>query len=248
MDAIIENNNGGNANRIGTPSIPTAWDFNPDLIYPFDPAIANDLLSEAGWEDTNDDGIRECVACAQMDIDPAYEGTDMTVVLNASDGQSENGTNRIEFIAQGMRDVGINAETNYIDWGSAFIPALLGQSFDMAILSWSVGLPLDPDNRDIFCISEDVPEAGFNFGSYHNETVEQLYADAVHPALTDGCTHEGRKAIYDQINEIMFEELPYMFMYSSLQMTAAQASLENWDPAAFSRTWQEDAWSIEPSN
>lgn len=245
MDAIIENNNGGNSTRIGTPSIPTSWDFNADLLYPFDPATASDLLSEAGWEDTDGNGIRECVDCAQMEIDPAYEGTEMTVVLNAPDGQSENGTNRIEFIAQSMRDVGINAEPNYIDWGSAFIPALLGQSFDMAILSWSLGLPLDPDNRDIFGIAEDVPEGGFNFVSYHSEAVEQLYADAVNPALTDGCTIEGRKAIYDQINEIMFDELPYMFMYASLSMTAAQGNVENWDPAPFSRLWQEDAWALD---
>ena len=39
-----------------------------------------------------------------------------------------------------------------------------------------------------------------------------------------------------------------MFMYSNLSMTAAQSWLENWDPAEFSRTWNEDAFiALDPS-
>jgi len=242
VDAIIENNLGGNAVRVGIPSIPASFDWNPDLLYPFDPARSEEMLDEAGWIDTDGDGVRECVSCVYLENDPSYEGSEMSLTLNAPDGSTEEGIQMIEFIGQSLRDVGVDAEVNFIDWSSAFLPALNGQTFDMAILAWSLGLPLDPDNRDIFGSENDIPDSGFNAGSYVNPELDQLYRDAVDPEKTDGCTTEGRKVIYDQINEIIFDELPYMFLYSNLSMTGAQQDLGNWQPAPFSRTWQEDAW------
>jgi peptide/nickel transport system substrate-binding protein len=242
MDAIIENNLGGNAVRVGIPSIPASWDWNPDLLYPFDPARAGELLDEAGWVLEDGSEFRVCHGCMYSQIDPAYEGTEMVVTLNDSTGGDEQSVKMVEFIAQSMRDIGINATVQFLDWGSAFLPALDGQTFDMAILAWSLGLPLDPNNTDIFGSESDVPGSGFNFGSYHNEKVNELYADGRDPSKTNGCDTQARKAIYDEVNQILFDELPYMFMYANLQMAAAQKWLEGWDPATFSRTWNEDAW------
>ncbi len=247
MDAIIENNLGGNAVRVGIPSIPASWDWNPDLQYPFDPAAAAEMLDEAGWV-LGDGEFRVCSGCAYTEIDPEFEGTEMSVTLNSSAGGSEDSVNMIEFIAESFRDIGVNAETNFIDWSTAFLPELDGQTFDMAILAWSLGLPLSPDNTAIFTIPEDIPGSGFNFGSFHSEELDQLYKDARNPAMTNGCDLEARAELYAQANQILFDELPYMFMYSNLSMTAAQSWLENFDPAEFSRTWNEDAFiALDPS-
>lgn len=242
VDAIIENSLGGNAARVGIGSIPVSWDWNPDLLYPFDPVAAAEMLDEAGWV-LEDGDFRVCRGCAYSEIDPSYEGTEMALTLNASSGSSEDGVQLVEFIAQSLRDVGINAEANFIDWATAFLPELDGQTFDMAILAWSFGVPLDPDT-DVFRTEADVPGSGFNFGSYQNPEVDQLYRDARNPSLTDGCSLEGRKAYYDQINEIIFDEVPYLFLYSNFSLTATQADVQNWNPATFSRTWQEDSWVV----
>jgi peptide/nickel transport system substrate-binding protein len=244
MDAIIENNLGGNAVRVGIPSIPVSWDWNPDLLYPFDPNLAMSMLDEAGWVMEEGSEFRVCRGCMY-----AEDGTEMALQLNADSGGTEDSVRMIEFIAQSLRDVGINAQANFIEWSSAFLPALDGQTFDMAILAWSLGLPLDPDNVQIFGRENDVPGQGFNFGSFHSEEVEQLYLDARDPEKTNGCTIEGRKSFYDQANQIIFDELPYMFMYANLSMTAAQTWLEDWDPAVFSRTWEDDSWiTIAPTD
>lgn len=242
IDAIIENTLGSNAVRVGIPSIPPSWDWNPDLLYPLDPVAAADLLEEAGWVLEDGAEFRVCQGC-----ETAADGTEMVVKLNATPG-SEDQDQMIEFIAQNMRDIGINAEPNFIDWSSAFLPELDGQTFDMAILAWSLGLPLDPDNSDIFTIENDVPGAGFNFGSFHSEELDQLYLDARDPALTEGCTVEGRLPYYARANEILFDELPYMFMYSNLRLAAAQPWVEGWNPATFDREWNADTWvALEPA-
>lgn len=242
MDAIIENNLDGNAVRVGIPSIPSSWDFDPDMLYPFDPAGAEERLDEAGWV-MEDGEYRVCRGCAYTEIDPEYEGTEMVVTLNADESGTEDSRQMIEFIAQSMRDIGINAEVNFIDWGSAFVPALLGQTFDMAILAWNLGLPLDPDQQNIFSRQADVL-GGFNFVSYHNEELDQLYLDARNPDLTDGCSIEGRRPYYQRANEILFEDVPYMFMYANLSMAAAHNYVEGWDPMNFSRLGDVDSWVI----
>ncbi|MFC1960369.1 ABC transporter substrate-binding protein [Chloroflexota bacterium] len=243
MDAIIENTLGGNAVRVGIPSIPPSWDWNPDLLYPLDPVAAGEMLDEAGWILEDGAEFRTCQGCAH-----AEEGTEMALRLNSDSGGGEDSTKMIESIAQNMRDIGINAEANFIDWSSAFLPELDGQTFDMAILAWSLGLPLDPDNTDIFTIENDVPGAGFNFGSFHSEELDQIYIDARDPALTEGCTVEGRLPFYARANEIIFDELPYMFMYSNLRLAAAQPWVEGWNPVTFDRAWNEDTWVVmEPA-
>lgn len=242
VDAIIERTLAGNGVRVGIGSIPVSWDWNPDLLYPFDPNAAMAMLDEAGWVMEGGE-FRVCRGCAYSQIDPSYEGTEMALTLNATTGGTEEGDEMIRFIATSLQDIGINAETNFIDWATAFLPELDGQTFDMAILAWSFGVPLDPDT-DVFRSEGDVPGSGFNFGSYQNPEVDQLYKDARNPELTDGCSLEGRKVYYDQINEIIFDEVPYLFLYSNYSLTAAQADLQNWDPATFSRTWQEDAWIL----
>ena len=124
------------------------------------------------------------------------------MTLDQPDGAAEATNQRYDFIAQGWRDIGVDVEVARIDWGSAFIPRLTGQEFDMMTLSWSLGLPLDPDNTQIFGSEADVVGSGFNFGSFHNDEINQLFLDARNPALTEGCTPEGRKPYYDRVHDV----------------------------------------------
>lgn len=240
FDAIIENTLGGNAVRIGTNQIPASWAYDPDLMYPFDPVAAMDLLEEAGW--VLDGEYRVCQGCTS-----AEDGTPMQLVFSVPEGGTDLQEQRYEFIIQSWRDIGIDVELEYLEWGSAFIPKLLGQEFDLVTLNWSVSLPIDPDATTMFGTENDVPGAGYNTGSYHNEELDQLYIDGRNPALTDGCTVEGRLPYYQRANEILFDELPYIFMYNPQNLTAAQGGLQNWEPKLFSRTDGMDAW-VMPQN
>ncbi|NJK33011.1 MAG: hypothetical protein HC927_11695 [Deltaproteobacteria bacterium] len=113
----------------------------------------------------------------------------------------------------------------------------------MALLGWSLDLPINPDVSAFYTPEVDIPGSGFNFGSFYNEELNSLLADARNPELTNGCDPEVRRELYLQAQEILFNELPYMYMYVGNSMIALQPNVEGFDPLPFSRTWNLDAWS-----
>ena len=131
-----------------------------------------------------------------------------------------------------MNKVGFSAIFETIDWGSAFLPELVGQTFDMNMLGWSLGLPVDPDISAFYYPEVDVPGSGFNFGSYYSAELIELNDQA---RVVPGCATAARAEIYAKVQEILFEDMPYFFMYVSESMTATQPGLGNWNPTPFSR-------------
>ena len=57
--------------------LPTSWAYDDTLQpFPYDPAMADQLLTESGWTDSDGDGIRECNGCLH-----AEEGTPLAFRL-----------------------------------------------------------------------------------------------------------------------------------------------------------------------
>jgi len=241
MDALIEGIRDGNGVKVATHTLPTSWVYNEDLQYEYNPELAMEKLTEAGWidHDDNPDTPRICEDCLYAtQVDEAFNGSELTIDLHVPAG-SDVGEQMGLFFQEEMNSVGFNTQFEAIDWASAFLPELDGQTFDMNMLSWSLGLPINPDTSNFYHPEADVPGSGFNFGSYYNPEVVELNEQArVYP----GCDTEGRAELYSQVQEILFDEMPYFYMYVSESMTAVQPGTMNWDPTPFSRTYSTDAW------
>lgn len=241
MDALIEGIREGNGFKVATHTIPTSWVYNPDLQYEYNPALAMEKLTQAGWidDDDNPDTPRVCQDCLfAREVDEAFNGSELTLDLHVPAG-SDIGEQMGLFFQAEMNKVGFDAIFETIDWGSAFLPELSGQTFDMNLLGWSLGLPVDPDISAFYYPEVDVPGAGFNFGSYYNAELIELNDQA---RVVPGCDVEVRAEIYARVQEILFEDMPYFYMYVSESMTATQPGLGNWNPTPFSRTYSLDAW------
>ncbi len=175
------------------PYVPNTWPYNPDVKqYEFNPDMAKKLLKEAGWEDTDGDGI----------VDKDSRNFEFTILTNMGNNLRKNTATIIQWR---LKQVGIKVEIRVLEW-SAFINEFIDKRrFEAVILGWSIGI--DPDQYDIWHSSKK-REKEFNFVSYNNPEVDELLEKGRRTFDI-----EERKKAYFRIQEILAEELPYIFLY-----------------------------------
>ena len=189
----------GLGNQIASPYKPgTRWS-NPDLKpVPYDPAKARQLLKEAGFMDSNGDGILE------RDGKPlAFE-----IITNQNKDREKTGV----LIIRKLREIGIDATIRPIEWAS-FISNFVNKSdFDAVILGW--GLGLDPDQY-LFWHSSQQDPGKFNFIGYSNPKVD---------ALLDEGRHEmdwgKREKIYHELSAILLVDCPVVYLNAGYGLSA----------------------------
>jgi peptide/nickel transport system substrate-binding protein len=157
--------------------------YNPDVErYDVDLDKARDLLAEAGYVD----------------------GVDMTI--HYIPGPDEQQRNVAEYIAQAVAEVGINMEVvqaaDLPSWAGIFFGPPENWSMTMnAYFNW--GDPVIGVQRAYVC-DNIKPGVFVNNSSYCNERVDELlYAAAAESDFA------GRKALYDEFQEITATELPF---------------------------------------
>jgi peptide/nickel transport system substrate-binding protein len=162
---------------------------NPDVAaVPFDPAMAGQLLDEAGWVDSNGDGIRD------------KDGVDLSLRFVTNTRQVRRD---IQAIAQQqLGEVGIQVLlenypsdvffNGYADGG----PAATGQ-YDIAEWSSSVDAFPDPDTTRFLCseIPSDASPSGGNWNYYCDPELDALFT--AQAAETD---YQARIDLFHQID------------------------------------------------
>ncbi|GBD97261.1 oligopeptide-binding protein AppA precursor [bacterium BMS3Abin06] len=175
------------------PYVPGTWYYNPDVRqYEYDINKAQRLLKEAGWSDTDNNGI----------LDKDGKPFEFTILTNMGNNLRKNTATIIQWR---LRKIGINVRIRLLEW-SAFINEFIDKRrFEMVILGWSLGF--EPDQYDIWHSSK-TGEKEFNFVSYSNPDVDELLEKGRRTFDI-----EKRKKAYYRIQEILADELPYIFLY-----------------------------------
>jgi peptide/nickel transport system substrate-binding protein len=185
--------------NIASPYKPgTRWS-NPNLKpYAYDPSKARALLKEAGFEDSNGDGILE------RDGKPfAFE-----IITNQNKEREKSAV----IIQRRLKEIGINVKIRAIEWASFISRFINTGDFDVVILGW--GLGLDPDQYNIWHSSQQAP-GQFNFVGYNNPTVDRL--------LEQGRTEfdpDKRMKIYHQFAETLLADSPIVYLSAGYGLTA----------------------------
>lgn len=185
--------------NIASPYKPgTRWS-NPTLKpITYDPLKARNLLKEAGFEDSNGDGILE------RDGKPfAFE-----IITNQNKEREKSAV----IIQRRLKEIGIDVKIRAIEWASFISRFINTGDFDVVVLGW--GLGLDPDQYNIWHSSQQAP-GQFNFIGYNNPKVDQL--------LEQGRTEfnpEKRMKIYHQFAEVLLEDSPIVYLSAGYGLTA----------------------------
>jgi len=192
-DEIVEGVLLGLGEETSGPFKPGTWPYNTDVRrYPYDPQRARELLAQAGWRDSDGDGLLD------------RGGTPFVFEIITNQG-NEVRAKCAEIIQRRLADIGITAKIRVIEW-AAFINEFINKKrFDATILGWSI--TLDPDLYDVWHSSKTEP-GGLNFVSFKNEEVDELLEKG-----RGTFNQEERKRYYDRIQEILAEEQPYTFLY-----------------------------------
>lgn len=179
-----------------------AWAYNEELEpYPHDPERARELLAEAGYGD----------------------GVEVTFYV------TEGGSGMLDPVPMGtaiqadLAEVGIDANIETYEWNTFLDrvnPGLEGKA-DMAEMAWMTN---DPDTLPFLALRTDAfpDEGGFNSGYYSNPEVDDLLEQA--RRSTD---QDERARLYREMQEIVHEDAPWVFVASWRQNAVARTSIGN---------------------
>lgn len=185
---------------IGAPYKPgTRWS-NPQLTpYPFDPARAKKLLAEAGYEDSDGDGI----------VERDGKKLSFEVLTNLGNKQREK---TAVIIQRRLKEVGIETHIRSLEWASLLTNFIKPGDFDAVVMGW--GLGLDPDQYTIWHSSQQKP-GQFNFIGYSNPAVDKL--------LEQGRLEfdpEKRMQIYHEFAKVLYDDSPLVYLSAGYGLTA----------------------------
>jgi peptide/nickel transport system substrate-binding protein len=134
--------------------------------------------------------------------------------------------------------VGIEVEIEAMEW-NAYLDVLLGQTFDAVVIGWT---GVDEDNETLFFRKYDQPGGGFNFCSFNRPDYEPLELEA---KTVEGCSYEDRGELYKEIQEIFYDEQPYIWLYATRAITAINKRVGNVNPAPWSTGYNIHEWFIK---
>lgn len=185
---------------IGSPYKPgTRWS-NPQLLpYPFDPARAKKLLAEAGYQDSDGDGI----------VERNGKKLSFEVLTNLGNKQREK---TAVIIQRRLKEVGIETHIRSLEWASLLTNFIKPGDFDAVVMGW--GLGLDPDQYTIWHSSQQKP-GQFNFIGYNNPAVDKL--------LEQGRLEfdpEKRMQIYHEFAKVLYDDSPLVYLSAGYGLTA----------------------------
>jgi len=171
-----------------------SWAYNKDIRpVPFDPDKARLLLKEAGWADTDGDGW----------IEKDGDTFEFTILINQ--GNSER-LRTAEMIQKYLASIGVKMKIRVLEWSTMINEFIDKRRFEAVLMGWF--LSRDPDNYDIWHSSK-TREGEFNFIGYKNGEVDALLEEGRRTF-----DETKRAEIYHRIHEAIYEDQPYMFLYS----------------------------------
>ncbi len=176
--------------------------------YPYDPEKALGLLREAGWKDTDGDGV----------LDKVIEGksTPFRFEIKFNSGNMIR-KSVVLTLQDELKRHGISVTVRQLDW-TIFLDDVRNHKFDAMVLGWAMSVR-DPDSFQVWHSSQ-AENKGSNMISYKNARVDKIleeYRREFDP--------KKRIELYREFQRILHDEQPYTFLFMGKSISAVHRRL-----------------------
>ena len=178
--------------------------------HPYDPQKARQLLGEAGWADTDGDGI----------LDKVLEGNQVPFKFEIKFNSGNDIRKSVALTLQDeLKKHGIEVTVRQLDW-TIYLDDVRNHKFDAMILGWAMPIT-EPDGYQVWHSSQ-AQNKGSNAISFKNERVDQLLEE-------NRRTFDPQKRIelYREFQQILNVEQPYTFLFIQKSVLAVDKRFHN---------------------
>jgi peptide/nickel transport system substrate-binding protein len=178
--------------------------------HPYDPEKARHLLGEAGWKDTDGDGI----------LDKMIDGQKVPLRFEIKFNSGNEIRKSVALTLQDeLKKHGIDASVRQLDW-TIYLDDVRNHKFDAMILGWGM-TATEPDDYQVWHSSQ-AENKGSNHISYKNARVDALLEEYRR-------TFDAQKRIelYREFQQILHQEQPYTFLFIQKSVLAVDRRFQN---------------------
>ena len=207
----------------------------------YDPEAAKALLEEAGWADTDGDGVRECHGCSN-----AKEGDLLAFELATYPDYGEPILLAHQLIGEQLAAIGMKPNLTVIEGNVMWAEAESGGTeqsgnYDMDI--WDDGYSgVDPTDflDEVYNSSAIEPGNGWNIMRWINPEMDQLLSEA------HTLDESKRKEVFCQMANILNTEVPNILLFTIINADAHSSRLQgiqsNGNDVV---TWNAADWTVK---
>ncbi|MBE7473428.1 MAG: peptide ABC transporter substrate-binding protein [Anaerolineae bacterium] len=210
---------------------PAKYD-SPNTSFEFNLEKAAALLDEAGWIDTNNNGVRD------------KDGKEMEVLFQTSANPLRQETQRI--IQRALRSIKVDVEIKVIDSGSFFDSdpnnPNTAYHFYADLQMYNDGNPNpDPGSYMEYLTTDQIPQkhnnwTGENVGRWQNPEYDALYRQS-----TTEIDPDKRTRLFIQMNDKIIEDVAIIPLVHRARVIGVNPALSGVDPTP----WDAELWNIK---
>jgi len=186
-------------------------EYDKSLVgYPYVPQKALALLAEAGWKDSDGDGVLDKVIGGKR-VPFKFE-------IKVNSGNALRKSVALVLLDE-LKKHGIAASVRELDW-TIFLNDVKNHQFDAVVLGWQ--MPTDePDAYQVWHSSQ-AANKGSNAISYKNPRVDEILETARREFDA-----QKRIEMYKEFQQILHEEQPYTFLFVRKQISVVHRRFQD---------------------
>jgi peptide/nickel transport system substrate-binding protein len=210
---------------------PNHWAYSHNLKDPgYNLEKAAKMLDDAGWK-KGPDGIRE------------KNGVKLKFTMSTTAG-SKAREQAQAMIQANWKEIGVAMEIKNMPASVVWGEYTTKSQFDTLMVGWEPTVGMDPDYA-ARCHSKQIPAkygTGSNYVQYENPELDKLLEEGV--LISD---MEKRKAVYQQIQDMLHEDVPFAPIFAYMFMYGKNAALKGYkiNPYVTDITWNIQEWRWE---